>query len=238
MNRSVRVVLVRPRNPLNIGACARAMANFGLSQLTVMDPYEPVWQETRSAPEAEKVVLEAQRVDSWEEAVQGCVVIIGSSSFHQRPLDHAIIELPNLGRFLSSYPASAPVALVLGSERSGLSNEELVKCHAVLHIPTSPATPSMNLGQSLAVILYEWRRLGWDPAPPAALSPTQLEEWITVLGDAGDALDYPPGFSPTARMGRIRAILKDTALTPAAVRYLMSFTRHVLKRERKTRGQA
>src|ERR1017187_1426897 len=112
VNRPVRIVLVRPRNPVNIGACARAMANFSLSDLVVVDPYEPVWQETRSAPEAEDVVKNARAVATWEEAVLGCDLLLGTSSFHQRAFDQATIELPNLGRYLAPFPASRPLALV------------------------------------------------------------------------------------------------------------------------------
>src|SRR5450432_3544851 len=93
---AVRVVLVRPRNPLNIGACARAMANFGHSELVVLNPFEPVWQETRSAPDAEAVVLKAKAVASWDEAIADSSIVIGTSSFHQRPMEQAVIELPNL----------------------------------------------------------------------------------------------------------------------------------------------
>src|SRR6185312_11175362 len=123
VNRPVRVVLVRPRNPLNIGACARALANFGLSELVVVEPYEPVWKEARSAPGAETVLENARAVATWEEAVKGCTILLGTSSFHQRPFEQAVIELPNMNRYLTAYPASAPVALIFGSERSGLSNE-------------------------------------------------------------------------------------------------------------------
>src|SRR5260370_577072 len=99
VNRPVRIVLVRPRNPNNIGACARAMANFGLSDLVVVDPYEPVWKETRSAPEAEHVVLNARAVPTCEEATRDCSITLGTSSFHQRPFEHATLELPNLNKY-------------------------------------------------------------------------------------------------------------------------------------------
>src|SRR5882672_7164628 len=139
-NRLARVVLVRPRNPLNIGACARAMANFGHSELVVLDPYEPVWQETRSAPEAEAVVLAARAVASWEEAVADSTLVIGTSSLHYRHLEHDVLELPNLNRYLAAFPACERVTLVFGSERSGLSNEELARCRAVIRIPTQSGT--------------------------------------------------------------------------------------------------
>jgi tRNA/rRNA methyltransferase len=241
-NRPVRVVLVRPRNPVNIGASARAMANFGLSDLVVVEPYEPVWQETRSAPDAEKIVLDARAVTTWEEAVQGCDIVLGTSSFHQRPFEQATIELPNLGRYLAPFLASKSVALVFGSERSGLSNEELSRCQAVLHIPTQKKTPSMNLGQAVAVVLYELRRAGWEPTEKPGPAPAEgearpygrpaeeLETLICSLASLGEATDYPHGYEPAARLGRIRRALQGSTLTPAAVRYLLSFTRWLLKR--------
>ena len=231
VNRPVRVVLVRPRNPINIGACARAMANFGLSNLVVVDPFEPVWKETRSAPEAEDVVKEARAVSSWEEAVHDCDIVLGTSSFHQRPFEQATIELPDLGRYLAPFPASKSLALVFGSERSGLSNEELARCRAIIHIPTETKTPSMNLGQAVAVVLYELRRTGWEPTEKQGPAPAEeLESLIGSLVSLGEATDYPHGYEPAARLGRIRRALQDSILTPATVRYLLSFTRWLLKR--------
>jgi len=229
-NRPTRVILVRPRNPLNIGACARAMANFGLTNLVVVDPYEPIWREARSAPGAEKLLEEARAVASWKEAVQDCALIVGTSSFHQRPLEQAVIELPNLNRYLSAYAASAPLALIFGSERSGLSNEELAACQAVLHIPTERAAPSMNLAQAVALVLYELRRSGWDPASPLTSAPAQdLEVLIENMAALGEAEDYPRGYKPAARLGRVRKALQAATLPPATVHYLLSFIRHLRK---------
>ena len=229
-NRPIRIVLVRPRNPMNIGAAARAMANFGHSDLVVVDPYEPVWRETRSAPEAEDVVKSARKVDTWEEAMRDCDIVLGTSSFHRRPKEAAVIELPNMNLFLSSYASSAPLALVFGSERSGLSNEELSRCQAILHVPTSQGTPSMNLGQAVAVVLYEFRRSGWDaprviPSAPAA----ELEPLIQTLALLGESMDYPPGYMPEDRLGRIRQALQPAVLPPATVRFFLSFVRWMAK---------
>ncbi len=234
VNRPIRVVLVRPRNPLNIGACARAMANFGLTDLVVLDPYEPVWQETRSAPDAEQVVLNARLASTWDDAVDPCDLVLGSSSFHQRPLEQSTIELPNLGRYLTAYPASTPLALVLGSERSGLSNEELVRCQAVIHIPTLKTTSSMNLGQATAVILYELRRTAWEPPTSVPLISDEMEVFLNTLAKAGQGVNYPAGATDTARLGRIRAALQGSVLSASAVRYLLSFTRAVMKLETKS----
>jgi tRNA/rRNA methyltransferase len=226
------VVLVRPRNPLNIGACARAMANFGHSELVVLEPYEPVWQETRSAPEAEAVVLEARAVATWDEAVADSTLVIGTSSLHQRRhIEHDVLELPNLNRYLASFPACERVTLVFGSERSGLSNDELARCRAVIRIPTQSATPSMNLGQAVAIVLYELRRIGWEaPALPTHAAPGELEALIGAMATLGEAIDYPTRYGPSKRLGRIRQVLQGTSLAPSSVRFLLSFFRRLLRK--------
>jgi len=202
------------------------MANFGISDLVVVDPYEPIWQETRSAPDAEAIVLEARAVPTWEEAVRGCDIVLGSDSYHQRDVNHAVIELPNLNRHLSSYSASTPIALVFGSERSGLSNAELARCQAIIRIPTERYNRSMNLGQAVAVTLYELRRSGWDPITPAGPAPAQeLEPFIQTLNALGESIDFPAGYTSETRLGRIRMALSESRLSPATVRFLLSFTR-------------
>ena len=135
-----------------------------------------------------------------------------------------------MNRYLASYPASEPLALIFGSERSGLSNEELAACQAVIHIPTERSVPSMNLGQAVAVTLYELRRSGWEPPVAVQPAPAQdTEALIENLAAVGDALDYPRGYKPADRLGRIRKAL-DAALLPAAtVHYFLSFMRHIRK---------
>jgi TrmH family RNA methyltransferase len=229
-NRPIRIVLVRPRNPLNIGACARAMANFGLSELVVVEPFEPIWKEARAAPGAESLLEEARAVATWQEAVKECSLIIGTSSFHQRPFEQLVIELPNMNRYLASYPSSAPVALVFGSERSGLSNEELAACQAILHIPTERSVPSMNLGQALAIVLYELRRSGWEPPVNVTPAPAlEIEPLIENLAALGETLDYPRGYKREDRLGRIRKALGAAVLPPSTVHYLLNFMRHIRK---------
>jgi tRNA (cytidine32/uridine32-2'-O)-methyltransferase len=211
------------------------MANFGHSDLVVLNPFEPIWQEPRSAPEAEAVVRTARAVASWEEAVQDCGLVLGTSSFHQRPIEQAVVELPMLQRYLSPFPATTPVAFVFGSERSGLSNEELARCQAIFHIPTVRGTPSMNLAQAVAVTLYELRRGSWEAPAPAA--PTPSEEWdsfIATLASMGEKLDYPPGYTGAARVGRIRHALQHAVLPASSVRFLLSFLRWVDKKKKET----
>ncbi|MGH9432826.1 MAG: RNA methyltransferase [Terriglobia bacterium] len=163
-----RVVLVRPRNPLNIGAAARAMANFGLSDLVVVDPYEPVWRETRSAVGAEELIRSARGVATLPEALQGVTLVVGTTAGARRTLPQDLMSLTGLAAWLHRKRRHHHAAILFGSEKTGLSNEHLSFCHALARIPTAPDCPSMNLGQSVAVCGYELTRAGLVDSKPAA----------------------------------------------------------------------
>lgn len=153
-----RVVLVRPRNPLNIGAAARAMANFGFSDLVVVAPHPPVWRETRSAVGAESVVREAHATESLAEALADRTLVAGTTSGQRRTLDRELLDLRDLPGWIDARVAAKPrrkAAILFGSEKTGLSNENLSYCHVLVRIPTRPHCPSMNLGQAVAVCCYE-----------------------------------------------------------------------------------
>ena len=155
-----RIVLVRPRNPLNIGAAARAMANFGFRDLVLVEPYEPVWKEARSAVGARALLGTARAVATLAEAVADRSLVAGTTSGSRRKLGGDLLPLPAL-------PARAvgvgKVALLFGPEKTGLTNEHLSYCHLLVRIPTVAASASMNLAQAVAVCCYELSRV---PAPP------------------------------------------------------------------------
>ena len=160
----VRIVLVRPRNPNNIGAAARAMANFGLDDLVVVDPYEPVWRETVAAVGGEKVMSGARKM-SLEEAVADCAAVAGTTTVRRRRIDRPLLTLPELPAFLARSlggggPAGRRAAILFGSEKTGLAREALSLCGAWVRIPTTPQSPSLNLGQAVAVTAYELSRIG------------------------------------------------------------------------------
>src|SRR2546430_1541677 len=153
----LRVVLVAARNPLNIGAAARAMSNFGFRHLRVVSPYELAFREARSAVGAAELLKNAEKYKSVAEAVADCTLVVGTTALKHRELQHPLRSLsaaaPLIQRELSS--KSGRVALLFGSEKRGLSNEDLSHCHWLLRIPTREAQGSMNLGQAVAVCLYE-----------------------------------------------------------------------------------
>src|ERR1022692_1635208 len=165
----LRVVLVAPRNPLNIGAAARAMANFGCTRLRVVNPYEVAFREARSAVGAAPLLASAEEFATVASAVADCSLVVGTTSVGHRELQHPLRRLESGARLMRK--AAGPVALLFGSEKFGLSNEDMSHCHWLMRIPTVDLNRSMNLGQAVAVCLYELAR---DPRA-AATRPENLK---------------------------------------------------------------
>jgi len=157
---NLRVVLVATRNPLNIGAVARAMSNFGAERLRVVHPYERAFREAVSAVGAAAVLREAEECASVKEAVEDCALIVGTTAIGNREIKHPLRSLDKAGPVIRKRLARERVALLFGSEKKGLSNEDLSYCHWLLHIPTREGHASMNLGQAAAVCLWEIARGG------------------------------------------------------------------------------
>jgi tRNA/rRNA methyltransferase len=152
---NLRVVLVATRNPLNIGAAARAMSNFGVRRLRVVNPYEAAFREAKSAVGAAGLLAKAEQYASVAEAVADCRLVVGTTAAGRRELQHRLRRLEEGARAIKQQLKVGPVALLFGSERVGLSNRELSHCHWVMRIPTREEHGSMNLGQAVAVCLYE-----------------------------------------------------------------------------------
>lgn len=154
----LRIVLVSPRNPLNIGAAARAISNFGFSHLRLVNAYDVAFREARSAVNASEILQNAREFPTVAEAVADCSLVAGTTSLAHREPQHPVRRLEYGGRLLGRHLASEPAALLFGSEKFGLSNEDLSYCHWLIRIGTRAEHSSMNLGQAVAVCLYELRR--------------------------------------------------------------------------------
>lgn len=189
----LRVVLVAPRNPLNIGAAARAMSNFGFLHLRVVNPFELAFREARSAVGAAPLLARAEEFKTVTEAVADCSLVVGTTALNRREPQHPVRGLQQGARLIRKRFASSGVALLFGSEKRGLSNEDLSHCHWLLHIRTREAHRSMNLGQAVAVCLYELAR---DPKAMTqseksdAATAEDLERLTTTLFDALYASGY------------------------------------------------
>ena len=167
----LRVVMVATRNPLNIGAAARAMANFGFSRLRVVNPYEVAFREARSAVGAAPLLAAAEEFRDLAGAVADARLVVGTTSVGHRELQHPIRRLEYGARLIKRELAAGPVALLFGSEKFGLSNDDLSHCHWLMRIPTVDRDLSMNLGQAVALCLYELARDGRAAAKPEKTKP-------------------------------------------------------------------
>ena len=160
------MVLVRPRNPLNIGAAARAMLNFGFRELWLVEPYDEAFRKAKSAMGAAEVLASARVTKDWAEALGESSLAAGTCAMTGRTTDMVSKAAPAAAAALRTHLEDRPAALVFGSEKFGLSREDLAHCDWIYTIPTEPDCPSMNLGQAVAVCCYEIARRA---APAAGL---------------------------------------------------------------------
>jgi len=153
------VVLVRPRNPQNIGAAARAMTNFGAPHLRLVNPYRLAFHDATSAVGASAVLKAAKEFSSVADAVSDCTHVIGTTAVRDRALSRPVHTLDKeSGAAIRTRLQQGRVALLFGSEKTGLSNDDFSHCHSLLTISTRQEQISMNLGQAVAVCLYELAR--------------------------------------------------------------------------------
>jgi TrmH family RNA methyltransferase len=238
----IEVVLVSPRNPLNIGAVARAMANFGFARLTVVAPYEPHWREAQSAIGAENLLQKAKSAERLAEAVADCTLVVGTGTLTHRKPEQPVVKLHDLPpRLEETLTDGGRIALVFGPEKHGLTREDLSYCHLLVEIPTGAQQPSMNLGQAVAVCLYELAvRLIQARAEPDAAQPAPQPASTAASGDldllAGVidqvmlASHYSPVLKRRANQHQLRLFLRRLALSAADARRILGFFRRVLHR--------
>ncbi len=213
----LRVVLVSTRNPLNIGAAARAMSNFGFSRLRVVAPYEAAFREARSAVGASRLLENAEEFQSVTEAVADCRLVVGTTAVRARELLHPVKRLEEGGAIIREQLAGGPVALLFGSEKRGLSNDDLSHCHWLMCIPTEDANISMNLGQAVAVCLYELVRQDQAPKETSEVvraEAAELERMTLALFDGLIASGYVKRGSEAVSLEKARRLIRRMNLNP------------------------
>jgi tRNA/rRNA methyltransferase len=213
----IHIVLVRARNPNNIGAAARAMHDFGLRHLRVVNDFPVPFESARSAVDASEVLANAVACTTLAEAVADCTLVVGTTAVGERDLQHPLLPLAEaaprlraeLRRNTGSDGNPARIALLFGSEKTGLSNEEMSHCNWLLTIPMQPYESlrhaSMNLGQAVAVCLYELVR---DESEPQKVSRDEPQPQSPTSGPANS----PAAESPTtaADLERLTTLLAET----------------------------
>ena len=227
----VHVVLVATSQPGNIGSAARAMKVMGLQQLTLVAPRAfPHPEATALAAGSDDLLARARVLPDLEAAIAQCHLVIGASARRRG------VSLPELspGQAAASLLEGAgrgPVALVFGAERTGLSNEELQRCHACVRIPTDPGYSSLNLAQAVQVLAYELRlaaeaadpqAAAADPASPRERPATsaEMERFFAHLDQALRAIDFHKGKDGVTITHRLRRLFLRAALSEREVAIL------------------
>ncbi|HEX4591602.1 MAG TPA: RNA methyltransferase [Gemmataceae bacterium] len=229
-----RVVLVRPEVAGNIGATARAMTNFGLRQLVLVSPKaDPAGREARRISTHGEEILEGARVVSdFADAVGDCVFVAGTSArigglYREQGVGSPSDIMPRVIASLQHGPAG----LVFGPEPSGLTNEEVSRCHALIHIPADPAYSALNLAQAVTVCLYELRRqwLSMEVASGSA-SPAPFAEQDRMfdhLRRGLEAVHFLYGEKADSLMHAVRHLIGRAGPTPTEIGVLHGLARQL-----------
>lgn len=153
----IRIVMVHTSHPGNIGAAARAMKNMGLTRMYLVQPEQfPSAEATARASSADDVLQHAVVVETLEQAIADCGMVIATSA-QERGTPLEVMDARENATFLMQLPPDTEIAIVFGTERSGLSNEQMALCNRQVIIPTIKEYSSLNLSQAIQIICYELR---------------------------------------------------------------------------------
>lgn len=220
---NIRIVLVNTSHPGNIGAAARAMKNMGLSRLYLVKPKQyPSLEAFRRSVGASDILDAAVVVDDLGQAVSGCVWVAGTSA-RLRTIEWPILEPRECVQQSIEYLEQGEVAIVFGRENSGLTNEEIEKCNALLHIPTNPEFSSLNLAAAVQVVSYEYRlalmenkvikHKGNKCRYDALANSSQLDGMHEHLYDALDYMGFFGTNNPDIVMRRLKGLFNRAGTT-------------------------
>ena len=194
MLNNIRVVMINTFHPGNIGAAARALKNMGLSQLYLVDPKEFPHPEAESrAAGATDLLSEAIVVNTLEEAIQDCSLVIGTSA-RSRSFPWPMLDARSCADKAVAEAAQAPVAIVFGRERMGLHNEELMQCNFHLAIPADPDYPVLNVSAAIQIVCYEL----W-----------QAQQQTQISTETTSAAEYPSSDDMKHFYGHLEQSLRD-----------------------------
>ncbi|HEX6374932.1 MAG TPA: RNA methyltransferase [Allosphingosinicella sp.] len=239
MSPAPAIVLVRPQLGENIGKAARAMLNFGLTDLRLVAPRDG-WPNPSAGPAASgaDIVLErAQVFGSVAKAVADCAHVY-ATTVRKRGLVVPVVSPEEAAREIRSQPE--PSAILFGAERSGLETDEVAVAGKIVTVPVNPDFTSLNLAQAVILIAYEWSKhealavpTAGEPAEPRA-SHAQLEGLIGQLDAALDAAGYyhPPDRTPATR-NTMRTILTKAGWSNREVQALRGMIRALVEPRRR-----
>lgn len=232
---SIRIVLVATSHPGNIGSTARAMKTMGLHSLYLVRPKSfPDSKANEMAAGADDVLNDACIVDTMEEALVGCQLILATSA---RPRG---LSLPGLipssaADLIGSKSDNTQIAVVFGREHAGLTNEELLKCHYHINIPSNPDYSSLNLAQAVQIIAYELRMKLLAPKAEVSLhmdeeaTADEIEQFYDHLKDVFVEIQFLKASNPRRLMQRVRRLFNRVQLEKMEVSILRGMLSQVQK---------
>lgn len=241
---NTKVVMVHTSHSGNIGAAARAMKTMGLQNLVLVTPKTfPSDEAIAMASGAADILAQAQVVDSLEEAVADCGFIVGASA-RWRNLPWPLVNPREMASQILSLPSGTSAAMVLGRERSGLTNEELALCHCHVNIPANPDYSSLNVAAAVQVLCYELKMsivsqtdnhkphwgVEWDQPPAKGAQLDSLfQHWERLLVD----IDFLDPTNPRMLMNKIRRLIMRAQPDEVEANIVRGMLSHVDKRIRK-----
>lgn len=232
---NLRLVLVGTSHPGNIGSAARAMKTMGLSRMALVAPEcDPAHRDAMAlAAGAEDLIEAAQRADDLNPVLADCALVLGTTARRRGVRMPEFSPRAAAAELLAAAKGGAQVAVLFGRERTGLENDELQRCHAAIHIPTSPSFSSLNLAAAVQVVAYELRVAQLDAEAEArqgeeagqedreaAAAHAVLEGLFEHLDRALHAIDFHKGRSPDTVMRRLRRLFFRAAPSEREIRIL------------------
>ncbi|MEJ2041874.1 MAG: tRNA (cytosine(32)/uridine(32)-2'-O)-methyltransferase TrmJ [Reinekea sp.] len=241
---TVKVVLIETSHSGNIGSAARAMKTMGLTDLFLVNPKTfPSEEAVAMSSGAADILDKAQVVSSLEEAIADCHWVVGASA-RSRTLPWPLVNPREMARQALVLPNGSQIALLFGRERSGLTNDELARCHCHVNIPANPEYSSLNLAAAVQVLCYELKMaeylsvgdeqplwgVEWDQPPASAAQMEGLfEHWQRILVD----IDFLDPSNPRTLMSKIRRLLLRSHPDEVEANILRGMFSHIEKRLRK-----
>ncbi len=221
------------------------MSNFGIRRLRLVNPYTVAFREARSAVGASHLLKAAEEFKSVADAVADCTLVIATTGVRNRALHHPLRRLgTETGAMICEQLQRGRVALLFGSEKIGLTNDDFSHCHWLLNIPTEADHVSMNLGQAVAVCLYEIARAGRTPAEIGTSPSTTPDAAPTTVGEAEQITEtllealhrsgyVKPGNDAVAEK-KVRSLILRLNLRAGDAKVLLGMVRQIVWKLRRT----
>lgn len=228
----ISFILVKPRNPQNIGAAARAMGNFGFEDLRLVEPWDPTWQEAKSAVGASPILKKAKVFNTIEEAAANVNIIIATTALKNRKPFQEILTLNKIESFLKENK-DKKIAVLFGPEKTGLTSAEIDKADYILNIPTTAKVPSINLAQAVILCCWEFAknnlktpRKNTQKACSAKEKQIALNNLILLF----DKLDLPPILNKKICTQKIQKISAAKNFSKEEIFFINTITQKIIKK--------